>query len=76
MNSYLYLFLLKIRNLLRLHRALQFISQFLNEVTKLDENENTNSTAIKSYEKTLMQYHSWVNNLNILYRLVKSRIEN
>ena len=48
------------RNLLRLHRALQFISDFLNEVTKLDENDNTNSLAILAYERTLMQHHSWV----------------
>lgn len=48
------------RNLLRLHRALQFISEFLNEVTKLDEHENTNSLAILAYERTLMKYHSWV----------------
>ena len=51
------------RNLLRLHRALEFIAQFLNEVTKLDEDENTNSLAILSYERTLMKYHSWVSEL-------------
>ena len=50
------------RNLLRLHRALQFISEFLKEVTKLDENDNTNSLAVLAYERTLMKHHSWVIN--------------
>ena len=47
------------RTLLRLHRALQFISTFLSEVTKLEDDHSTTSAAKVAYQGTLSKYHPW-----------------
>ena len=47
------------RTLLRLHRALEFISQFLHEVTKIEDDISTVSPARNAYNRTLAQYHPW-----------------
>ncbi|KAH9511922.1 ceramide-1-phosphate transfer protein [Dermatophagoides farinae] len=47
------------RTLLRLHRALEFISTFLMEVTKLEDDASTVSAARYAYNQTLAKYHPW-----------------
>ncbi|XP_074600701.1 ceramide-1-phosphate transfer protein [Brevipalpus obovatus] len=47
------------RTLLRLHRALEFISLFTGEIARLNENEATGPAARRSYQKTLANYHPW-----------------
>lgn len=47
------------RTLLRLHRALEFISTFLHEVTKLDDDHSTSTAARQAYNRTLAKYHQW-----------------
>lgn len=47
------------RTLLRLHRALAFISSFLNEMRSADENASSASIAWNAYSSTLGQFHSW-----------------
>lgn len=48
------------RTLLRLHRALQFISLFLNEVAKVDDHESTSGLVREAYNQTLAKHHPWV----------------
>ncbi|KAI3385974.1 hypothetical protein SNEBB_004502 [Seison nebaliae] len=50
------------RTLLRLHRALDFISLFIERVYKMksDGSDSIHEIANGSYKETLGQYHSWV----------------
>lgn len=48
------------RTLLRLHRALEFISQFLHEVTKISDDSSTVNAARTAYSQTLAKYHPWL----------------
>lgn len=48
------------RTLLRLHRALEFISQFLHEVTKIDDHMSTGGSARNAYGRTLAKHHPWM----------------
>merc|ERR1712106_182237 len=48
------------RNLLRLHRALEYINAFLNGVPELDANDKCCQMSQEAYKKTLMKYHPWV----------------
>lgn len=47
------------RTLLRLHRALEFISTFLQDVTKLNDTDSTVNSARNSYNQTLAKHHPW-----------------
>ncbi|KAI2802315.1 hypothetical protein RDWZM_010270 [Blomia tropicalis] len=47
------------RTLLRLHRALEFISTFLHEVTKIDDDDSTVGSARNAYNRTLAHFHPW-----------------
>lgn len=47
------------RTLLRLHRALEFVSHFMLQVSKLDDHHGTSSVARECYRKTLAKYHPW-----------------
>lgn len=47
------------RTLLRLHRALEFISQFLHEVTKIEDDASTTPSARNAYGRTLSKFHPW-----------------
>lgn len=46
--------------MLRLHRALEFISKFILEVSKLDDLAATGPAARSAYQATLAKYHPWV----------------
>ena len=48
------------RNLLRLHRALEYIVAFLKGVPDLDTDEKCCPLSQEAYKKTLMKYHPWV----------------
>lgn len=48
------------RTLLRLHRGLDFIRQFLKRVGELEPHENTNSIGQEVYNNTLARYHPWL----------------
>ncbi|XP_017490853.1 PREDICTED: ceramide-1-phosphate transfer protein-like [Rhagoletis zephyria] len=48
------------RTLLRLHRALEFISAFLHEVTKIDDQTSTGGSARAAYGRTLARFHPWM----------------
>ncbi|KAG1652456.1 Ceramide-1-phosphate transfer protein [Nymphon striatum] len=48
------------RTLLRLHRALEFIYQFIEMLSKADDNDTTSSFAQGSYKATLAQFHPWL----------------
>jgi len=48
------------RNLLRLHRALEYIEAFLNGVPALESNDKCCQMSQEAYKKTLMKYHPWV----------------
>lgn len=47
------------RTLLRLHRALEFVSHFMLEVSRLDDHNGTADVARECYKKTLAKYHPW-----------------
>ena len=47
------------RTLLRLHRALAFISSFLNEMRSAADDASSASIAWNAYSSTLGQFHSW-----------------
>jgi hypothetical protein len=47
------------RTLLRLHRALEFVSHFMQEVSRLDDDNGTAEVARDCYKKTLAKYHPW-----------------
>lgn len=48
------------RTLLRLHRALEFISDFLIAVKESDEHAKLSSVCSKSYYRTLSKHHPWL----------------
>lgn len=48
------------RTLLRLHRGLDFIRQFLKRVGELEPHENTNNIGQEVYNNTLAKYHPWL----------------
>jgi len=48
------------RNLLRLHRALEYINAFLRGVPDLDTNDKCCQMSQEAYKKTLMKFHPWV----------------
>jgi len=48
------------RNLLRLHRALEYINAFLKGVPELDANDKCCQMSQEAYKKTLMKWHPWV----------------
>ncbi|CAG2179085.1 unnamed protein product [Oppiella nova] len=48
------------RTLLRLHRALEFVSHFMLEVSRLEDSKGTADVARDCYKKTLAKYHPWV----------------
>ncbi|XP_023306744.2 ceramide-1-phosphate transfer protein [Lucilia cuprina] len=48
------------RTLLRLHRGLEFVYEFLNRLTELSESDKVHNCCKTSYEATLAKYHPWV----------------
>jgi len=48
------------RNLLRLHRALEYIVAFLDGIPALDDKDKCCSLSQEAYKKTLMRFHPWV----------------
>lgn len=48
------------RTLLRLHRALEFVSHFMLEVSRLEDDKGTSDVARDCYKRTLAKYHPWV----------------
>jgi len=48
------------RTLLRLHRALQFLALFLEEVGQYKMEDNLAAGCQKAYNMTLSQYHPWI----------------
>lgn len=48
------------RNLLRLHRALEYIVAFLEGVPGLEDQDKCCPLSQEAYRKTLMKYHPWV----------------
>jgi hypothetical protein len=47
------------RTLLRLHRALEFVSHFMLELSRLEDDKGTATVARDCYKKTLAIYHPW-----------------
>ncbi|XP_054269791.1 ceramide-1-phosphate transfer protein-like [Macrosteles quadrilineatus] len=48
------------RTLLRLHRGLDFLRQFLKRVGELQPEEKTNTVGQEVYNQTLAKYHPWL----------------
>lgn len=48
------------RTLLRLHRGLDFIREFLRQLSDLSDIEKTSSCCQDAYNKTLAKHHPWV----------------
>lgn len=48
------------RTVLRLHRALQFFSEFMDELSKVPGSTGASHLARECYRRTLAHYHSWV----------------
>ncbi|XP_076242017.1 ceramide-1-phosphate transfer protein [Calliopsis andreniformis] len=48
------------RTLLRLHRGLDFIREFLRQLSELSDTEKTSSCCQDAYNKTLAKHHPWV----------------
>lgn len=48
------------RTLLRLHRGLDFIREFLRQLGDLSDGEKTSSCCQDAYNKTLAKHHPWV----------------
>lgn len=48
------------RTLLRLHRALEFISAFLLKLKETDNNVRFSTAATKAYDETLAKHHPWL----------------
>ena len=48
------------RNLLRLHRALEFIVLFMESINKLDNPDKCVASAQDAYKVTLEKYHPWI----------------
>ncbi|KAF7495251.1 Ceramide-1-phosphate transfer protein [Sarcoptes scabiei] len=47
------------RTLLRLHRALEFISKFLHEIIEISDEQSTATITRNAYRITLARYHPW-----------------
>ena len=48
------------RTLLRLHRALEYITEFLGHLESLEDETYLGAVSREAYEKTLMKYHPWI----------------
>lgn len=48
------------RTLLRLHRALEFVSDFLIAIKESDEHAKLSGVCSKSYYRTLSKHHPWI----------------
>ena len=48
------------RTLLRLHRALDYITEFLGKLEDLDDETYLSQVSKDAYESTLMKYHPWI----------------
>ena len=48
------------RTLLRLHRALEYITAFLDRLEGMKDEDYCSVTSREAYETTLMKYHPWV----------------
>ncbi|XP_073844625.1 ceramide-1-phosphate transfer protein [Musca autumnalis] len=48
------------RTLLRLHRGLEFVYEFLLKLAELAENDKVHQTCKLAYESTLAKHHPWV----------------
>ncbi|CAG5092102.1 Similar to cptp: Ceramide-1-phosphate transfer protein (Danio rerio) [Cotesia congregata] len=48
------------RTLLRLHRGLDFIREFLRQLGELKETDKTSNCCQDAYQKTLSKHHPWV----------------
>jgi len=48
------------RNLLILHRALEYVVAFLAKLDDIEEDEKCTNISRDAYESTLMKYHPWV----------------
>lgn len=48
------------RTLLRLHRALEYIAEFLASLEALEDETYLGQVSKDAYEKTLMKYHPWI----------------
>ncbi|XP_014208407.1 ceramide-1-phosphate transfer protein-like [Copidosoma floridanum] len=48
------------RTLLRLHRGLDFILEFLRQLGELSSTDNTSASCQDAYNKTLAKHHSWI----------------
>ncbi|XP_014236287.1 ceramide-1-phosphate transfer protein [Trichogramma pretiosum] len=48
------------RTLLRLHRGLDFISEFLGQLNELSDTDNTSGVCQEAYNKTLAKHHAWL----------------
>jgi hypothetical protein len=48
------------RTLLRLHRALEFIIEFIDRLGTSTDEDNTSTIASEVYYKTLARYHPWL----------------
>ncbi|XP_060828086.1 ceramide-1-phosphate transfer protein [Bombus pascuorum] len=48
------------RTLLRLHRGLDFIREFLRQLGELSDSDKTSSCCQDAYNKTLAKHHPWV----------------
>lgn len=48
------------RTLLRLHRGLDFIKEFLRQLGNLSDTDRTSSCCQDAYNKTLAKHHPWV----------------
>ncbi|XP_058797171.1 ceramide-1-phosphate transfer protein [Phymastichus coffea] len=48
------------RTLLRLHRGLDFISEFLRQLGELSDSDSTSTVCQEAYNKTLAKHHPWL----------------
>ncbi|KAL2740452.1 ceramide-1-phosphate transfer protein [Vespula squamosa] len=48
------------RTLLRLHRGLDFIREFLRQLSEISDTDKTSTCCQDAYNKTLAKYHPWV----------------
>ena len=48
------------RTLLRLHRALEYIYEFLGSLEDIDDETSVGQVSKDAYEKSLMKYHPWI----------------
>ena len=48
------------RTLLRLHRALEYIYEFLGSLEDIDDETYVGQVSKDAYEKSLMKYHPWI----------------